>query len=110
MGEHASRLNETDSRIFNIEEELYQAQGTEQAKDKTIQYILNKLEDLENRFRRSNLYFIGVPKYMQSSAIAEIFTWRIPEALVLPGPCKVEHAHCIGVFSTERTSPPSDYC
>lgn len=35
LGEHASRLNETEHRIANIEEELYHSQSSVQAQDKT---------------------------------------------------------------------------
>lgn len=55
LGQHASGLNEAEHCIANIEEELYQSQSTEQAQDKTNKYILEKLDDLENRSRRSNL-------------------------------------------------------
>ena len=42
LGEHATRLNEAEHRIANIEEELYQAQSTEHAQYKTNKYILDK--------------------------------------------------------------------
>lgn len=48
IGEHATRLNEAEHRISNIEEELYQAQSLEQAQDRTNNFILDKLDDLEN--------------------------------------------------------------
>lgn len=54
LGEHASHLNEGEN-IASMEEELYQAQAIEQAQDKTNQYVIQKLEDSENRSRHSNL-------------------------------------------------------
>lgn len=109
LGEHASRLNEAEKIIPNIEEEIYQAEATEQTQYKTNQYVLQKLEDLYNRSRYSNLHFVGVPESMKPSAISEFQVWTqcIPEALGLPGPCMVEWAYCMGAYSSERTSPLS---
>lgn len=105
LGEHSTRLHEVEHRLSSLEEEVYQAQATEQAQEKTNQYILQKLDDLENRSRRSNLRFVGVPESLQSSAIAEFCARRVPEALGLPGPFTVERAHRMGTFAPDRKSP-----
>lgn len=55
IGERSTRLNGVENRLSSMEEEVYHAQATEQAQDKTNQYILHKLDDLENRSRSSNL-------------------------------------------------------
>lgn len=65
LGEHASCLNEDEDKIASIEEELYNAQDNEEAQDNTNKYVLQKLEDFENRSRRSNLWFVGVPESLQ---------------------------------------------
>ena len=105
LGEHGTRLNELEHRLSSAEEELYQAQATEHAQDKTNQFILQKLDDLENRSRRSNLRFVGVPESLQASALSDFCAQRIPEALGLPGPCTVERAHRMGAFNSDRKSP-----
>lgn len=51
LDDHVARPTETDLRLSNIEDDLYQAQATEQQRDKTNQFILQKLKDLENRSR-----------------------------------------------------------
>ena len=105
MGEHGKRLNDLEHRLSNAEDELYQAQAIEHAQDKTNQYVLQKLDDLENRARRSNLRFVGVPESLQSSALSEFCSSRIPEALGLAGPYMVERAHRMGAFNSDRNSP-----
>lgn len=76
----------------NIEDELYQAEAIEQAKFKTNQRVLQKLDDLENRLSQSNLRFVGIPESLQASALTEFCTRRILEALHLPAPFTVERA------------------
>lgn len=70
LGEHTTRLNDLEHRLSGVKEELYQAQATEQMQDKTNQYIIQKLDDLENRSRRSNLRFVGVPESLQTQALS----------------------------------------
>lgn len=64
-----------------MEEELYQAQSTEQAQDKTNQYLLQKLEEQIEMQR------------------------HISEALGISGPYTMEWAHRMGGHSADRTSP-----
>lgn len=63
-----------------MEEELYQAQATEQAQDKTNQYIIQKLTDRD----------IAACDLLVYHNCCNFCTRRIPEALGLPRPCTVE--------------------
>lgn len=65
LGGHTSRLNEAEIRLSTIEDGRYQDQFTEQNQDKPNQFILQKLEDLENRLRLYNLQFEGVTESLQ---------------------------------------------
>lgn len=107
LREHASQLNKAEQRLSKTEDELYQAQATEQIQDKTNQYIIQKLEDLENRSRRCNLPFVGVPESLQVFAITEFCASHIPEALSLPAPCIVEWTHRWGSLRRPHIPPPN---
>lgn len=69
------------------------------------QYVIQKLNDLENRLRQSNLCFVAIPEYLHVSALTELCAQHILEALGLPAPCTMEHAHLMGAFATDRKSP-----
>lgn len=105
LGEHSTRFNEAEHRLSNLEDEVYQSHEQEIRQDKTNQYILQTLDDLENRFRRSNLRFVGFPESLQAPSILDLCSKRIPELLGLPAPCPVERAHGLGPPSPDRTTP-----
>lgn len=62
----------------------------------TIQYLQDKVDDLENRSHRNNLRFIGIPESVKSAELATYCSATIPQALGVDRPCKVERAHRIG--------------
>lgn len=69
---------------------------------KTQQYILDQLDDLENRSRRNNLRTIGLP---ESFTPGEVCSTGILVAIWLTCPCLVERAHHPGAPSKDRRSP-----
>lgn len=66
LREHASRLSEAENRISVIEGEIQSSHTESLQAFKTQQYILEKLDDLENRSRRNNLHIIGLPETYNS--------------------------------------------
>lgn len=56
------RVTETETRISRAEDTLYPLQHSQEDLRRQIQQLAQKHDDLENRARRSNLRFIGLPE------------------------------------------------
>lgn len=55
LKEQAGRLNVAEQRIADLEEEAWNTHETALQASQTQQYILEKLDDLENRSRSNNV-------------------------------------------------------
>lgn len=56
------RVTETEARISRAEDTIYPLQHSQEDLKRQIQILAQKHDDLENRARRSNLRFIGLPE------------------------------------------------
>uniref|UniRef100_H3AKR2 L1 transposable element RRM domain-containing protein n=1 Tax=Latimeria chalumnae TaxID=7897 RepID=H3AKR2_LATCH len=57
-----NRVEETEQRISNVEDEVHRITNDEKEKNEKLTFLLNKIEDLENRSRRNNLRLTGIPE------------------------------------------------
>lgn len=64
--------------------------------------MLDKLDDLENRSRRSNLRIIGIPETVKQDELIHICEEVLPTALGLRNKMTVERAHRIGALQKDR--------
>lgn len=87
-------------------------QSTTSALEKKVAALSWKIDDLENRSRRSNLRLVGLPEKSEGSdACAFLESW-LPEALdmePLRKPLAIERAHRIGSMrrsDTDRNTTP----
>lgn len=56
------RVTESETRIGRVEDTLHPLQNTQEDMQRQLQQLAQKQDDLENRTRRSNLRFIGLPE------------------------------------------------
>lgn len=56
------RVTEAETRIGWVEDTLYPMQNSQEDLQRQLQQLAQKHDDLENRARRSNLRFIGLPE------------------------------------------------
>lgn len=87
-----NRLASYEVTTANMEQALAQHQDSERL-------LHDKIEDLENRSRRSNLRFIGIPESFGGAALLTFLTTDLTKALAMdepPDPYSIERAHRIG--------------
>lgn len=96
IGAFSERLTTAESRISKAEDDISGLTGKEKSLQKKVQELTLKLDDLENRHRRSNLRLIGLPEKTEGGdAVAFLQTW-LPEVLgpdTFPRPVVIERAH-----------------
>jgi hypothetical protein len=104
VAECFGRLTQTEERISQTEDSISTLQSKTSVLEKNLAALTWKIDDLENRSRRSNLRILGLPEKSEGSdACAFLESW-LPEALdmePLQKPLAIERAHRIG--STRRS-------
>lgn len=106
----SGRMDEAEERISNVEDTVNSEKGKTEALVKQVALLTYKLDELENRSRRSNLRLVNLPeKVEKNKAVAFLEKW-LPEALGLatfPTPPIIERAHRLpGRAQSGRTPPP----
>lgn len=89
-------------RCLSDIEEILDSHTSEQQAKNTQQYILEKLDDLENMSRRNNLRLIGLPGSFNDDSLHNICTKRIPNTLAIDSRCTVERSHCLETPLNDR--------
>ena len=83
------RIGETEERILHVEEDVTALQQKVKQLEGTTEMLRNKIQDQEDRARRSNLRLIGLPEKTEgpdvqfSGKLASQATWRNSD----PQPC-----------------------
>lgn len=92
----SERLTSAETRISKVEDDISSLASKESSLQKKVHELTLKLDDLENRHRRSNLRLIGLPEGTEGGdAVSFLQTW-LPEVLgtdALPSPIIIERAH-----------------
>lgn len=86
-----NRVASHEITVANLEQTLTQHRESERL-------LHEKIEDLENRSRRNNLRFIGVPESVMGADLLTFLTEHLPKALAMdgpPDPHAIERAHRI---------------
>uniref|UniRef100_A0A3B4F0H5 L1 transposable element RRM domain-containing protein n=1 Tax=Pundamilia nyererei TaxID=303518 RepID=A0A3B4F0H5_9CICH len=103
------RMDGAEMRISSVEDAVNPEKGKTDALVKQVALLTNKLEDLENRSRRSNLRLVNVPEKIEGNdAVAFLEKW-LPEVLgpaTFPRQPLIERAHRLP-GRTQPNRPPS---
>lgn len=102
-------VTEAEDRISTQEDSVSELQ-TQNAKLKAaVESLSVKVDDLENRSRRSNLRLVGLPEKMEGRDMCAFLEKLLPEILGpenFPGPLVIERAHRIGRLREDRSDFP----
>lgn len=108
--EFSARMDEAEGRISTVEDTVNAEKSKADVLAKQVSLLTNKLDDLENRSRRSNLRIVNVPEKTEGNdAIAFLEKW-LPEVLgpaTFPSPPLIERAHRLpGRTQPNRSTAP----
>lgn len=105
----SGRMDMAEERISNVEDAVNSEKGKLEEASNHIAFLTRKLDDLENRSRRSNLRMVNLPEKVENpDAVAFLEKW-LPETLgpeTFPTPPIIERAHRLpGRPHPNRSSP-----
>lgn len=92
----SGRMDEAEARISNVEDTVDAEKGKTAALVKQVTVIENKLDDLENQLRRSNLRLVNMPEKVETNDAVTFLEKWLPEALgpdTFPSPLIIERAY-----------------
>lgn len=106
----AGRMDMAEERISNVEDTVNMERGKMEEVAKRLTFLSQKLDDLENRSRRSNLRLVNLPEKVENpDAVAFLEKW-LPEVLgptTFSTPPVIERAHRLpGRSQSGRSSLP----
>lgn len=104
------RMDAAEARISDVEDTVNSEKGKTDALAKQMTLLTNKIDELENCSRRSNLRLLNVPEKIEGNdAVAFLEKW-LPEALgpaTFPRPPLIERAHRLpGRSQSNRPATP----
>ncbi|KAI4825292.1 hypothetical protein KUCAC02_020978 [Chaenocephalus aceratus] len=109
LSSYSGRLTQAEDRIGETEDNVTVLHNTVNGMEKVITALTEKVEDLENRDRRSNLRVIGLPENAEGRDVESFLEKWIPEVLGpenFPTPLVIERAHRIPGGRPKPNSPP----
>lgn len=93
------RVTEAEDRISANQDDVTSLKTQTNTMKAAIEELVSKVDDLENRARRSNLRLVGLPEKEEGSDMCAFLERWIPEVLGehnFPRPVLIERAHRIG--------------
>lgn len=102
------RIGETEERISHAEEDVTTLQQKVKQLEGTTEMLRNKIQDQEDRARRSNLRLIGLPEKTEGPDMCSFLENWLPKLLgdtLTPSPV-IERAHRVGQVNISRSSAP----
>lgn len=93
------RVTEAEDRISTNQDDVASLKTQSNTMKAAIEELVAKVDDLENRARRSNLRLVGLPEKEEGSDMCAFLERWIPEVLGaqnFPRPVLIERAHRIG--------------
>lgn len=100
-----NHIGEAEHRINVLEEEIIEVQYVTNKTDLTIQMLLDKDDDLENRSHRNNLTIVGLPGTVKQVELQKLCEKTIPQALGINKRVALERSHRIGAPQPDRRGP-----
>jgi len=108
LSSYSGRLTQAEDRIGETEDNVMVLHNTVNGMEKVITALTEKVDDLENRDRRSNLRVIGLPENAEGRDVESFLEKWIPEVLGpenFPTPLVIERAHRIPGGRPKPNSP-----
>ncbi|KAK7918730.1 hypothetical protein WMY93_010014 [Mugilogobius chulae] len=102
-----SRINTVEERVSKLEDEQASMKANPAATQTDIQAMINRLAILEDRARRKNLRFVGIPEGSEKGDMIAFLNNFVATALDLhppPGGFEMDRAHRIGSRTSADTS------
>ncbi|CAL9698818.1 unnamed protein product [Knipowitschia caucasica] len=96
LNDHETRLAETELRIGALEDAADPIQTKIGDLEKTVDFLVERVDELENRGRRMNIRILGVPEDVEGTDPTRFFEHWLPEVLLMRtknGRIKLERAH-----------------
>lgn len=103
------RVGEMETRIAAAETDLTTSQRTVDSHETILRQLQDKIDDLENRSRRCNLRFVGIPETIKGEDLSAFIAKDLTAALGLTfpqDPPLIERAHRIGGALTTGGNRP----
>lgn len=104
----SGRLQQAENRIGDIEDEVASEKIKLAQMEKQVSELISKVDDLENRSRRSNLRLINLPEKVEKGNAAAFLEKWLPDVLgpeVFPAPLVIESAHRLP-RAPQSSAPP----
>lgn len=105
----SGRLTEAEERLGRAEDGVVRIEKTAEVLQRTVEKLTAKVDDLENRSRRSNLRLIGLPENAEGRDVCSFLEKWIPETLgkeSFQSPLVIERAHRVPSFRANPNAPP----
>lgn len=103
------RVKETETRISQAEDTLHPLQHSHEDMKCQLQQLAQKHDDLENRARRSNLHFIGLPEGPDPATFLKKLLIKTYGREALSTTFVVEHAHHMPARRPPEGAPPRTF-
>lgn len=103
----SGRLQQAENRIGDVEDEVASEKTKLAVMEKQVSELTSKVDDLENRSRRSNLRLVNLPEKVEKGNAAAFLEKWLPNVLgpeTFPVPLVIERAHRLP--SAPRSSAP----
>lgn len=103
---HARRIEEAEGRISQTEDDVTTLQQKAKRLEETIEMLSNKVQDQEDRARRSNVRLVGLPENTEGTDMCAFLEEWLPKTLgdtLTPAPV-IERAHRVGQVNPSRSS------
>ncbi|KAM4029731.1 LOW QUALITY PROTEIN: uncharacterized protein ACNLHF_022387 [Anomaloglossus baeobatrachus] len=96
LNKHKGQIEELQQRVSSLEEENKQMSSQLEETVAETKRLTDKVEDLENRSRRSNLRLVGLSEAVPTAELQRLCERDLPTALGINRGCRVERAHRVG--------------
>lgn len=105
---HSKRIGESEERISQTEEDVTALQRKVKKLEEITSSLRNKVQDLEDRGRRSNLRLVGLPEKTEGSDTCAFLENWLPKILTdtFDHAPVIERAHRIGQIHPNRPTTP----
>ncbi|KAK7930689.1 hypothetical protein WMY93_007084 [Mugilogobius chulae] len=98
------RLSDVEARLEFLESAETDRQNNPLATKEDLKLLWDKIEDMENRSRRNNVRFVGIPEGKEREKPAEFIEKLLANLLGMEKRCEVERAHRV---PTQQPPPGS---
>lgn len=106
------RVSETERRVSHVEDGVHPLQVTTEQLQYQLIAVLSKQDDMENRLRRCNLRFVGLPERSEGTGpptFLENLLIKMFGREAFSSTFVVERAHCLSAKPPPNGAPPCTF-